>query len=62
MWAKERDAVPVLIDLLGKVAPAQRGPIEDVLFSLAGNQPPTANAGPDQTVNENDVAWWEAKK
>jgi hypothetical protein len=58
---KNRQAVPVLIDLLGRLPPAETGLIEDILYRLAGDQAPTVTLGsktPAENVREAWAAWW----
>jgi hypothetical protein len=62
--AKERDAIPVLIELLTEL-PAQRAwQAEDVLLRLAGEQAPAATLGRDDAVRRKCrdawAAWWDA--
>jgi hypothetical protein len=60
--AKEREAIPVLIELLGQVPQAQGWQAEDVLFRLAGDQAPTARLGQDEVSRRQCrdawMAWW----
>jgi HEAT repeat protein/outer membrane protein assembly factor BamB len=61
--AGERDAVPVLIDLLAELPAAQAWPTQDLLHQLAGDKAPTATAGdkPDERKKYRDAwaAWWK---
>lgn len=58
---KEKEAVPVLIDLL-KASPIQRHQAEAVLYDLAGDQAPTISAGSDEAslrkYHDAWSAWW----
>jgi hypothetical protein len=58
--ARERAAVPVLIDLIPAVGPDQRWRVEDTLFQLAGEGAPTL---PGDLVPQRDAwaAWWKDK-
>src|SRR5262249_36015457 len=62
--AKEKDAVPVLIDLLPKLTQAQAWRVEDVLFRLAsGKTPPAVSLGGDETTRKKCsdawAKWWK---
>ncbi|HZT82897.1 MAG TPA: HEAT repeat domain-containing protein, partial [Gemmataceae bacterium] len=61
--AKEKDAVPVLIDLLAELPPEQAWPVEDMLYRLAGDNPPAdaAPQGDDGRRKQRDAwaAWWK---
>ncbi|HKB00850.1 MAG TPA: HEAT repeat domain-containing protein [Gemmataceae bacterium] len=61
--AGERDAVPVLIDLLAELPPALAWPTQDLLHQLAGDKAPTAIPGdkPDERKKYRDAwaAWWK---
>jgi HEAT repeat protein/outer membrane protein assembly factor BamB len=61
--AGERDAVPVLIDLLTELPAAQAWPTQDLLHQLAGDKAPTATPGdkPDDRKKYRDAwaAWWK---
>src|SRR5579871_1348654 len=60
--AGEREAVPVLIDLLPVVSDEQLGQVEDALHQLAGESAPETpgNTGPANRKQSHDawVAWW----
>lgn len=60
--AKEREAIPVLIDLLNEVAPSGGWQALDVLMRLAGEQSPTTVLGTDATARRETrdawAAWW----
>jgi hypothetical protein len=60
---KERDAVPVLISLLAEVPGTQSFRIEDQLFRLAGDKPPTLPNGSTEAARrlkrEAWAAWWK---
>ena len=62
--AGERDAVPVLIDLLGDLPGAQTWAAQDVLHQLAGDKAPTPVAGerPEDRKKYRDAwaDWWKA--
>jgi hypothetical protein len=61
-FAKERDAIPVLIELLALLPQAQAWPAEDLLHRLAGEQAPDATLGRDdasrRTCRDAWAAWW----
>jgi HEAT repeat protein len=60
----ERDAVPILIDVLGELSPTQIWPAQDVLHQLAGEKAPTTLVGdkPDERKKYRDdwASWWKA--
>jgi hypothetical protein len=61
--ANDAEAIPVLIDLLGQLPPAQLRPIEELLTQLAGEWTPTMNVQGEDDIARNirrDVwaAWW----
>ncbi|HZV05734.1 MAG TPA: HEAT repeat domain-containing protein [Gemmataceae bacterium] len=60
----QRDAVPVLIELLNELPTAQAEPAEEYLQRLAGEQAPNLPSGDDNTARKKrrDVwaAWWKA--
>jgi uncharacterized membrane protein (UPF0127 family) len=60
--AKEKDALPVLIDLLDALPPSQTGTLEETLYLLAGETAPTATPGtaPEsrKRYREAWAAWW----
>jgi hypothetical protein len=60
--AHERDAVPVLIDLLGKLPEGQAWQVEDFLCLLAEDQAPSVSVGDDQGSRQKCrdawAAWW----
>src|SRR5262249_40926590 len=59
---KEKEAIPVLIALLGELSPEQAWPAEDLLLRLAGEQAPQVTLGADDGTRRRcrDVwaAWW----
>jgi HEAT repeat protein len=61
--AGERDAVPVVIDLLGKLPPEQAWPAEDLLLHLAADQAPPASLGSDEAgrarCRDAWAGWWK---
>ncbi|HWG41678.1 MAG TPA: HEAT repeat domain-containing protein [Gemmataceae bacterium] len=61
--AKERDAVPVLIDLLTVLPTEQMSQVEETLHQLAANSAPEVSAGekPEEKKKCRDawVAWWK---
>src|SRR5262249_6330535 len=61
--AGEKDAIPVLIDLLGELPSAQAWPAQDLLYQLAGDKAPPAPAGdkPDERKKYREawLAWWK---
>jgi HEAT repeat protein/outer membrane protein assembly factor BamB len=64
--AKDQDAIPVLIDLLGKLPPAQAGLAEKVLVAVAGTQAPSVALGTDEATRKRcrDTwnTWWTSIK
>jgi HEAT repeat protein len=62
--AREREAVPVLIDLLAVLPAAQLGEIEDALQQLAGDSAPSVSAGEKaeerKKYRDGWAAWWKA--
>jgi hypothetical protein len=60
--AKEKRAVPVLLDLLPKLPQAQTWQVEDILLRLAGEQAPSESLGADersrQKFRDAWLAWW----
>jgi HEAT repeat protein len=62
--AGERDAVPILIDLLTELPPAQTWPAQDILHQLAGDKAPTGVLGekPEERKRYRDqwAEWWKA--
>jgi HEAT repeat protein len=63
---KDQDAIPVLIDSLGKLDEAQARPAEEVLMRLAGTQAPSVALGKDEATRKRcrDVwaTWWASIK
>jgi hypothetical protein len=61
--AKDKDAVPVLIELLALLPPEQIGPAEDYLYQLAQDKPPDAVTGADERSRRKYrdawTAWWK---
>jgi HEAT repeat protein len=59
---KDREAVPVLIGLLGELAPEKLWQAEEVLRRLAGSQAPQASLGTTEisrrTCRDAWLAWW----
>src|SRR5262249_3454005 len=45
--ARDKDAFPVLIDLLRELTPEQAGPVQEVLFGLARDKAPNVSLGTD---------------
>jgi hypothetical protein len=62
--AGEKDAIPVLIDLLAELPATQTWPSQDVLHQLAGDKAPAALSGdkPEDLKKYRDgwVTWWKA--
>lgn len=62
--AGEKDAIPVLIDLLGELPGARTWPAQDVLHQLAGDKAPAPITGekPEERKRYRDAwdAWWKA--
>src|SRR5262245_3776542 len=62
--AGEKDAVPVLIDLLGELPSAQSWPAQDLLHQLAGDKSPVVVPGdkPEERKKYREawLAWWKA--
>jgi hypothetical protein len=61
--AKDKDAIPVLIDVLAQLPEHQAWPAEDYLAGLAGDQAPAAPLGQDGPARERWrkawAGWWE---
>ena len=59
---KDKDAIPVLIELLGVLPPTQIAPAEDILYRLAGEKAPTVAIGTDEESRRKYrdawAAWW----
>ncbi len=59
---KDKEAVPVLIDLLGQLPPAQVWPVEDLLRRLGGEKSPMVSLGTDAAsqgkCRDAWAAWW----
>jgi hypothetical protein len=65
--AKERAAVPVLIDVLPRLTLVQAWQAEDILYRLAtGRNPPNISLGTDDTTRKKCrdawAAWWKANE
>ncbi len=58
--ARERDSIPVLIDLLADASAEQAGTIEDTLYSLAGDKGPSSVVGFAEIDRERRVKSWQA--
>jgi HEAT repeat protein len=62
--AGERDAVPVLIDLLAELQPAQIWQAQDILHQLAGDKAPTGVLGEKtderKKYREQWLEWWKS--
>jgi HEAT repeat protein len=60
---KEKDAVPVLIDLLAQLPAQDTGLIEDLLYRLAEDKAPSVSAGADEASRRKFrdawAAWWK---
>jgi hypothetical protein len=60
--ARDKKAIPVLIDLLADAPPAQLGPVQDLLHRLAAEQAPTAAPGSDaagrRKYRDAWADWW----
>lgn len=60
-YAKERDAVQVLIDVLPHLQQAQAWQVEDILFRLAdGKSPPAVALGTDEASRKKSRDAWDA--
>src|SRR5262249_52752452 len=60
---KDAEAIPVLIELMGKVRDEQAGQIHDFLRPLAGDKAPPApedNAKAREKCSADWAVWWEA--
>jgi hypothetical protein len=59
--ARDREAVPVLIDLLDKVSPDQVWQVKDVLYQVAGEQAPDTAGAAGSPAKERATwhAWWK---
>jgi hypothetical protein len=62
-FAQEKEAIPVLIDLLVQAPQAQAWRVEDLLVRLAGDKAPPVSLGPDEAsrrkCKEAWSAWWK---
>jgi HEAT repeat protein len=58
--AREKEAVPVLIALLDQVPAPGTGPVEELLYRLAGEAAPPAPAGHDAAARRKYREGWEA--
>ncbi len=59
---KDKKAVPVLIELLAQLPADQIGPIEDILYRLAGEDGPSVRLGSDagpQQIRAVWAEWWK---
>jgi hypothetical protein len=60
--AKEKEAIPILIDLLGQLPPSQCWPAEDLLLHLAGEEAPSRSLSGDTAARrqyrEAWAVWW----
>jgi HEAT repeat protein len=66
-FARERDAVPVLIDVLPRLTLVQAWQAEDILYRLAsGHNPPHVSLGNDEATRKKCrdawAAWWKASE
>ncbi len=63
---KEKDAVPVLIDLLATLPAAQTAAVEDFLFRLAADKAPLRGALADDAARkkyrDDWATWWKAEE
>jgi hypothetical protein len=61
-YAHDREAIPVLIELLAKLPPEQAWAAEDLLFRLAAERAPAVSLGTDvasrQKCHDAWAAWW----
>jgi hypothetical protein len=60
--ARDREAIPVLIDLLNQLPAAQTWPVEDLLYRLADDKGPTWMGGEDEArrrYREAWTSWWK---
>jgi hypothetical protein len=59
--ARDRDAVPVLIDLTAELPRERVTPVEDALYQLAGDRPPEEPSGTDEPARRREVwaGWWK---
>lgn len=64
--AGDRDAVPVLIDLLGLLPPDQAWPAEEVLLRVSGDEAPAVSLGTDEATRRQCrdawAGWWAANQ
>jgi hypothetical protein len=56
---KDKEAVPVLIDLLGELGPEQLWPAEDVLVRLAGEKAPPVSLGTNEATRKAAREAWQ---
>jgi HEAT repeat protein len=58
----EKEAIPVLIDVLGRVPTQENGAVEDLLYRFAGDKAPTVYPGRDEAEHkkyrEAWKTWW----
>jgi len=63
--AREKDAIPVLIDLLAQLPPGRGRQVEALLLRLAGETAPPVGLGQDETARTKCrdawAAWWRAQ-
>ncbi len=61
--AKDKEALPVLIDLLAELPPRETNAIEDLLYRVAGDKAPTGDGTADPSVRrryrDSWKKWWE---
>jgi HEAT repeat protein len=64
--ARENEAIPVLIELLGKLPEAQAGQAQGLLNEIAGEQAPAVALGKDEATRkvcrDRWHTWWQAVK
>jgi HEAT repeat protein len=60
---KDKESIPVLINLIGELPPEQTWPAEEVLLRLAGEQTPALVPGTDEASRRKNrdawSAWWQ---
>lgn len=57
---RQRDAIPVLINLLAELPPDQTWQVEEILNVLAGENAPSPEAGPQTKLRDTWRDWWQS--
>jgi hypothetical protein len=56
---REKEALPVLVDVLGSLEPEQLWPVEEILVRLAGDQSPAVSLGTTEATRKTCRAAWQ---